>query len=102
MQSTCVCCEKDYDTEDSTATNNDKDNFRALYCSEECEAIDQEWLVEGNKTIESAKQNNPSLFMRTSMTPEQSTAMDTFKKLGVRFTGTELSTNPQEREEDAN
>jgi hypothetical protein len=47
--------------------------------------IDDEWLKAGNETLRNAQANNPQAFMRTSMTQEQESAMQTFKNLGVRF-----------------
>ncbi len=94
MQSTCVVCEKDYDTNESTATrqsNKDSSVIKTIYCSIECEAIDLEWLDNANEIMQSAKANNPQMFMRTSMNQEQEQAMNTFKSLGVKFKGTELS-----------
>ena len=97
-QSTCVVCEKDYEVSESTASTvfNCETGFvsvdnKNLYCSEECQAIDNEWLTEGNKIIESAKQNNPNAFLRTNMNHEQEQAMNTIKQLGVRFKGSELT-----------
>jgi len=90
LQSTCVVCEKDYDTESSTATRRSEKDSAVIetiniYCSFECELIDDEWLKAGNETLRNAQANNPQAFMRTSMTQEQESAMQTFKNLGVRF-----------------
>jgi len=98
---TCLCCEKDYNIEDSTAFAHliidDKETTQMLYdnrqmfCSKECEAIDQEWLTNGNKIMDSAKAENPQLFLRTSMTKEQNEALSSIKKMGLNFRNEDIA-----------
>jgi len=89
--STCLCCEKNYNIEDSTATNDQSTDNRQMFCSQECEAIDQEWLTNGNKIMNSAKAENPQLFLRTSMTKEQNEALSSIKKMGLNFRNEDIA-----------
>jgi len=83
---TCMCCEKDYAVDLSTA-----DEDKSMFCSQECETIDQEWLANGNKIMDSAKAENPQLFLRTSMTKEQNEALSSIKKMGLNFRNEDIA-----------
>ena len=84
---TCLCCEKDYDQELSTASEaNNK-----YYCTNVCEKSDEQWLTEANKIMDSAKAENPQLFLRTSMTKEQNEALSSIKKMGLNFRNEDIA-----------
>lgn len=77
----CVICSKDYITNQSTA----HPMTILIYCSLECEELSNEYLAEGNKVMEEAKKNDPQAFMRSGMGNEEVAAINSIKKLGVKF-----------------
>lgn len=82
---TCQTCDQTYSQEESTAKT------KVLFCSDSCEDINEAWLREANQTMDLARKENPTIFARTSLTQEQNEAMETFKKLGVKFSSSNLS-----------
>lgn len=81
---TCQTCEQTYSQEESTAKT------KVLFCSDSCEAINDQWLSEANQTMDLARKENPNIFARTNLTQEQEEAMETFKKLGVKFSSEQI------------
>lgn len=85
----CQYCGKEYNIEDSVNTGSNENPTDYLnYCSIQCQNAEANWLAEGNKTIQSAKENNPSLFARSEMSTSEQQALETFKNVsraGVKF-----------------
>lgn len=94
---TCQACDQEYNIVDSDAEE------ESLYCSEDCEKKDQEWLAEGNKIMNQAKAENPNLFLRTNMSMEQNQAVSSLQRMGLNFKKEDISRfDPnKEREENA-
>lgn len=85
----CQYCEREYDYKSSTEPINVEDLYdEEHFCSKDCEKAEINWLNEGNKTIQNAKENNPSLFARSEMSTSEQQALETIKnvnKAGVKF-----------------
>lgn len=79
--SKCVICSKDYITNESTA----HPMVILIYCSSECETLSDEYLAEGNKVMEEARKNDPQAFTRSCMSNEEVVAINSVKKMGVKF-----------------
>lgn len=80
----CLWCEKEFDILDSVdkalEPNSEGDFDCFNYCSLECQKAEEDWFAEANKIVESAKVNNPGMFLRSNLSSDEEKALETIKQ----------------------